>query len=34
MNGQDPSTLVLGSTGKTGSRVAAALFANAWREAK
>src|SRR5260370_6930953 len=26
MNGQDPSTLVLGSTGKTGSRVAAALF--------
>src|SRR3984957_15903832 len=26
MNGQDRSTLVLGSTGKTGSRVAAALF--------
>src|SRR5258708_38140799 len=26
MNGHDPSTLVLGSTGKTGSRVAAALF--------
>src|SRR3984893_12714841 len=26
MNGQDPSTLVLGSTGKTGSRVSAALF--------
>jgi uncharacterized protein YbjT (DUF2867 family) len=26
MSGQDPSTLVLGSTGKTGSRVAAALF--------